>query len=232
MGTRGLHSLRLTRELLKRRKKKIAVTADDASQAIGLDKAAYVKGLLNMIEHPQYEYENIVVLVATGEGMTRREIGRHLWADITPMWNMAKEGFRELYDKMPGPRPPFEEVWRWAGGNPRVLTKLYETKWDAGRAASHLLDEKGLSASFVARWRGWLEKAVEDPDVLWSPDAPEELINELEEKSFIVYNLYTRDRFFWIDTPPPEKDMELGVGKNAAWQTPLHREAVRRALTK
>jgi len=24
--------------------------------------------------------------------------------------------------------------------------------------------------------------------------------------------------------------LELGVGKHAAWQTPLHREAVRRAL--
>jgi len=37
---------------LKRRKKKIAVTADDVSQAIGLDKAAYVKGLLNIPAPP------------------------------------------------------------------------------------------------------------------------------------------------------------------------------------
>ena len=40
----------LTREILRRRK--VAVIADDVFQAIGLDKAAYVKGLLNMIEHP------------------------------------------------------------------------------------------------------------------------------------------------------------------------------------
>jgi len=44
--------------------------------------------------------------------------------------------------------------------------------------------------------------------------------------------MYDRDQYFWIDTPPPKRDLELGVGENVAWQTPIHREAVRRALTK
>jgi len=83
----------LTREILRRRRRKVAVIADDVFQAIGLDKAAYVKGLLNMIEHPQYKYENMVVLVATSEGVSRREIGRHRWARLMPMWNMARNGF-------------------------------------------------------------------------------------------------------------------------------------------
>jgi hypothetical protein len=30
--------------------------------------------------------------------------------------------------------------------------------------------------------------------------------------------------------PPPERDPELGIGKYLAWQTPIYREAVRRAL--
>jgi len=80
-----------TREVLRRRK--VAVIAGDVFQAIGLDKAAYVKGLLNMIEHPQCKYENMVVLVATSEGVSRREIGRHRWARLMPMWNMARDGF-------------------------------------------------------------------------------------------------------------------------------------------
>ena len=83
----------LTREILRRRRRKVAVIADDVFQAIGLDKAAYVKGLLNMIEHPQYKYENMVVLVATSEGVSRREIGGHRWARLMPMWNMARNGF-------------------------------------------------------------------------------------------------------------------------------------------
>mgnify|MGYP001772883163 CR=1 FL=1 len=31
-------------------------------------------------------------------------------------------------------------------------------------------------------------------------------------------------------TPPPEKSLELGIGKYVAWQTPLHREAIRKVL--
>ena len=89
-----------TREILRRRRRKVAVIADDVFQAIGQDKAAaYVKGLLNMIEHPQYKYENMVVLVATSEGASRREIGRHRWARPMPMWNMARDGFLHLYEK-------------------------------------------------------------------------------------------------------------------------------------
>ena len=230
-GRMALAVFDLVREVLKRRRRKIAIIADDVFQAIGLDKAAaYVKGLLNMIEHPLYEYENIVVLVATSEGVSRREIGRHRWAHLTLMWNMSKEGFRELYDKIPGPKPPFDEAWRLTGGNPNLLRELYRAKWDAEGIIKRMTWEKRLTPVFVARWRRWLEKAVEDPDALWSSDAPEELINELEEKNLIVYNMYDRDPFFWVDQPPPERDPELGIGKRVAWHTPIHREVVRRAL--
>jgi hypothetical protein len=230
-GRLALAVFDLTREILKKRRRKIAVIADDVFQAIGLDKAAaYVKGLLNMIEHPVYMYENIVVLVATSEGVSRREIGRHFWAELRPMWNMPREGFQQLYDKIPEPKPPFEEAWRWTGGNPRMLGRLYSSGWAVGRVAEDVIREKGLTAEFVRRWRRWLEVAVEDPETLWIGDVPEELIKELEARNLIVYNMYDRDPYFWIDQPPPEKDPELGIGKNVAWQTPIHREAVRRAL--
>ena len=46
----------LVRELLKRRG--AAVVADDVFQAVGLNNvAAYVKGLLNAVEHPLHPYE-------------------------------------------------------------------------------------------------------------------------------------------------------------------------------
>jgi hypothetical protein len=84
-GRMALAVFDLVREVLKKRRRKIAVIADDVFQAIGLDKAAaYVKGLLNMIEHPVYRYENIVVLVATSEGVSRREIGRHFGRSCGP----------------------------------------------------------------------------------------------------------------------------------------------------
>jgi len=230
-GRMALAVFDLTREILKKRRRKIAVIADDVFQAIGLDKAAaYVKGLLNMIEHPVYRYENIVVLVATSEGVTREEIGRHFWAELRPMWNMPREGFQQLYDRLPGLKPPFDDVWRWTGGNPRMLRRLYEYRWDVESVVGGVALEKRLSTEFVSRWRRWLEVAVEDPEVLWSGGAPEELARELEARNLIVYNMYDRRPSFWIDQPPPERNPELGIGKNVAWQTPIHREAVRRAL--
>ncbi len=219
------------RKVLKTRKTKIAIVADDVFQAIGLDKAAaYVKGLLNMIEHPVYRYENIVVLVATSEGVSKSEIGRHRWADIMPMWNMPREGFQQLYERILGPKPSFEEVWRLTGGNPEMLVRLYKAGWDVEEVVRRLMQNKQLSAEFVRRWGRWLEVAVGDPEVLWAGSAPDELVRELEARNLIVYNMYDRRPSFWIDQPPPEKDPELGIGKNAAWQTPIHREAVRRAL--
>ncbi|MFP3348715.1 MAG: ATP-binding protein [Thermoproteus sp.] len=152
-GRLALAVFDLVREILKKRRRNVAIIADGVFQAIGLDKAAaYVKGLLNTIEHPVYKYEGIVVLVATSEGISRREIGRHRWAELMPMWNMPKEGLRQLYEKLPGPKPPFEEAWRWTGGNPRMLGLLYENRWDFGKAVKEIVAKKDLTADFIRRW--------------------------------------------------------------------------------
>ena len=223
----------LTREVLRRRRRKVAVIADDIFQAIGLDKAAaYVKGLLNMIEHPQYKYENMVVLVATSEGVSRREIGRHRWARLMPMWNMGRNGFLQLYEKIPGPRPPFEEVWRWTGGNPNMLVELYKAGWGVDEVVKRLIISKGLTSfvrSLGREVRELLWRAVEDPDLLLSPEgAP--LLERLVDINMLIDSITYRDPPLWIDHPPPERNLELGIGKHVAWHTPLHREAVRRAL--
>jgi len=118
------------RALKKLRKPRVAVLMDDLFQAVGLDKAeTYTKILLNLIEYPPEEYEKIVVLVSSSEDITRERIGRHRWAELFILWNMFKEGFRELYNLLPEPKPPFEEVWRITGGNPEMLERLYECRW-------------------------------------------------------------------------------------------------------
>jgi len=220
------------KELLDRwGRRRVAVLVDEAFQAIGLDKAGiYVKSLLNLIEYPPRSYEGIVAVVATSEGVTRGEIGRHRWAHLTPMWNMAKEGFRQLYEAIPGAKPPFEDVWRLTGGNPDMLLELYKRSWNVDKMVKALIRDKELTPGFIAKWRNWLKKTIEDPEALWSPDAPEELIRQLVERNLVVYNMYDRDPHFWMDQPPPERDPELGIGRDVAWQTPIHREAVRRAL--
>ena len=211
-------------------KAKVAVLMDDIFQAIGVENAeAYVKALLNLIEWPPAEYDKIVVLVASSEGITRERVGRHRWATIKVMWNMSKEGFRQLYDVLPDPKPPFDEVWRWTGGNPDALEGLFEAGWDVERVVEDLAVDKGLSAAFAERWRAHLAKALEDPDYLWEEPEAEGLAKELVERNLVVL-LKGRRPDAWVDQPPPESDPELGIGRYYAWQTPLHREAVRRAL--
>ncbi len=56
------------------------------------------------------------------------------------------------------------------------------------------------------------------------------LVNELRQEAS-SYTMYDRDEYF-CRPAPPEEDLEIGVGKNVARQTPLYRDAVRRALTK
>jgi energy-coupling factor transporter ATP-binding protein EcfA2 len=221
------------REVLKRRKRKMAVIADDVFQAIGLNRAAiYVKGLLNMIEHPFYNYEKMVVLVATSEGLTRYEIGRHRWAYILPMWNMNKEGFEQLYQKIPGPKPPLEEAWKLTGGNPYILRELYRKQWNVNSVAIGIIEAKDLRdfvTTLKEEERIWLKEAIEDPDTLYTRERMP-ILHKLVEMNLAVSSMYSRIPYLWIDTPPPEKNLELGIGKYAAWQTPLHREAIRRVL--
>ncbi|GAB6948066.1 hypothetical protein JCM16161A_21960 [Vulcanisaeta sp. JCM 16161] len=220
----------MAKELIKATRGKIAVIVDDAFQILGVKESAiYVKALLNLIEYPPESYERIVTIAATSEGVSLREIGRHRWAWSTPMWNMAKDSFKQLYDQIPSNKPPFEEVWKTTGGNPAMLENLYKVDWNIDEVVNKLIKEKDLSHSFIKKWSNHLGEAVNDPDYLWF-NAPEELINELIERNLILYFLPKRDPNQWIDQPPPERDPELGIGKYVAWQTPLHREAVRKAL--
>ncbi|MCC5998699.1 MAG: ATP-binding protein, partial [Thermofilum sp.] len=186
----------LVREALKRRRRKIAVLADDVFQAIGLgNAAAYVKGLLNTVEHPLYDYEKMVVIVATSEGVSRREIGRHRWAKLMPMWNMPREGFEELYEQIPGPMPDIEEAWRTTGGNPWVLAQLHEAKWSADEVVKSLIASKKLDTiapTLSPEEREWLRQAVEDPDTLLAREKLP-LIEKLVELNLIVDAITYRD---------------------------------------
>jgi hypothetical protein len=83
-------------------KSKLAIIVDDAFQYVGdREVAFFVKGMLEIIECPLGDYEKVVAIAATSEGFSRREIRRHKWAAIRPMWNMSKKEFEELYEKLP-----------------------------------------------------------------------------------------------------------------------------------
>jgi len=224
-------------EVLRRLKRtRLAILMDDIFQAVGLDKAeVYTKMLLNLIEYPPGEYERIVVLVSSSEGITRERIGRHRWATFRIIWNMSREGFKQLYDQIPGEKPQFEEIWRLTGGNPAALEQLYRYNWRFDRTIDDIAMRKNLRIFISSLSSTELEILK---DILREPDVIIEKLRESEVQRLrmklielnLIVELWDRNQWFWIDIPPPEKDSELGIGKYFAWQTPLHREAVRRAL--
>ena len=223
----GSHALRAGR-------KKIAILVDEIFQAIGLDKAAtYVKSLLNIIEYPPRSYDKMIAIVSTSEGVSRREIGRHRWAEPLPMWNMSEEGFRQLYNALPDKKLSFNETWRLTGGNPKLLAQLYETNWRVENIVDSIIERKRLRtfiASLTQDEKKLLSEALEDPDKLLERGREGvELLEKLVELNLVI-DIPARKDFLWIDTPPPEQDPELGIGKHVAWQTPLHREALKKTL--
>uniref|UniRef100_UPI000A7232B6 ATP-binding protein n=1 Tax=Vulcanisaeta sp. JCM 14467 TaxID=1295370 RepID=UPI000A7232B6 len=187
----------LARELIKVRRDKLAVLIDDAFQAIGLDKAAiYVKGLLGLIEYPPEHYERIIAVAATSEGISKREIGRHRWATLLTIWNMTKDGFKQLYEQLPGNKPDFDIIWRVTGGNPWVLSILLKNHWNVDDAITELIRSKGLGEAIQSLSKGdreLLARAVDDPDMLMSRDGIP-LMNRLIELNLIVDNIYPRGK--------------------------------------
>jgi len=61
-----------------------------------------------------------------------------------PMWNMNRKGFEELYEKLPSPKPDFENAWRLTGGNPEMLARLYRANWDVEVVVKRLIRAKKL----------------------------------------------------------------------------------------
>ena len=223
----------MAKELIKETRGKVAIIVDDAFQILGVKESAiYVKALLNLIEYPPEHYENIVTIAATSEGVSRHEIGHHRWANLRVMWNMTREGLKQLYEQIPGNKPNFDEVWRLTGGNPKLLSQLYETGWNTDEVISDVINRKELrafAATLSSSERAWLWEAIDDPDALFTRERMG-LLGKLTELNLVINDVPERKEFLWIDQPPTERDPELGIGNYVAWQTPLHREAVRRAL--
>ena len=222
-------------ELIKATRGKVAIIVDDVFQVIGIKESAmYVKALLNLIEYPPEHYERIITIAATSESSSKSEIGRHRWANLLTMWNMTKEGFKQLYEQLPGEKPGFEEVWEITGGNPWVLESLHRLRWNVEELLKEITTRKNLDifiSSLSLSDKEILTKALDDPDILMSREGIP-LMDRLIELNLIINIPQWRDEHLWIDQPPPEKDLELGIGKYVAWQSPLYKEAVRRAINR
>jgi len=217
--------------LSKMKSDNLVIIVDEVFQAVGLENAAmYVKKALNLLEYPSDLNKRALILLTTSEGVSRREVARHGWADIKEVWNLNYSGLRELYSQLPEPKPDYSQVWRITGGNPRILKQYYMRDWDTESLVQWLVVERNLRnevAEIVKRHgKDVLVEGLENPDLLLKDY---ELYLELEKLSLVI-DLHSRDYTGgWIGAAP-SRDLELGIGDRVAWQTPLHKEAVRRII--
>ena len=206
----------LAKRLGVRRAGGIAILLDDVFQAVG-SVELYVKKALTVVEHPTIEVDKTFVIIASSEGVSLEAVGRHLWTNIKTLWNLDKEGFKELISQIGG---DVERLWKRSGGNPRAVELLSDEGWSVEKVIKKMYRAKSIDLKLLARHKAIVERAVEDPDALL--EAPQELT-----RYFISKNLVARiiDPIRRI-----ERDKELGIGEEYAWQTPLHRGAVELAL--
>lgn len=186
----------------------IALLLDDVFHAVG-NVELYAKKALTIAEHPPIEVGKTFVLIASSEGLSLENIGRHLWANIKTLWNLDRGGFRELMSQIEGVEA--ERLWQATGGNPRA-----DESWSEEAVVEKMYKAGNVDIKLLSKYK----EAVEDPGALL--EAPEEVKRHLIAKNLILKIM--------DPIAPLEKEKMLGVGREYAWQTPLHRRVVEMAL--
>ena len=224
--------------------KRIFIVVDEVATTF-VNVEAYAKSMESTMNvgRPE-ELKDVIVnfFALTSEGYSRGLLARHSYVWQAYLWNLPRRDFEELYyrarELYPGPAPPFDEVWKLYGGNPRGLEELAKLGWDVDKYKRRLAALKGLE-SLVGLVKGrhlgeLARRVVEDVDYLRLGEEPELL--ELADL-LIRYNLVMelpRDLELGneVDSSfePPPVDRELGVGKYYAWQVPVYKELFARAL--
>ena len=206
----------------------IVLVVDDVARAIGVERVEwYVKHLYELMWRvvEEYEPEAFNIIVSTSEGESLELIQRHRHAVARLLWNLAKDPFQVLAEKLGAPESiDRERLWRLLGGNPGKLVELaYNYDWGLDEMLSEYLDRLRVVATEAAE-KGLVEKLLEatsNPDIL----VGEPVLREMLTRA----NLVTRTGLL-LEGGRLEEDRELGIGRLYAWQTPLYPTLLRKLL--
>ena len=117
---------------------------------------------------------------------------------------ICQKSFEQPYVQIPGEKPPFEEVWRVAGSNPKLLGELYGAGWRAEAVAGRLVRQKrlgGFVQSLGDAERALLRRALDDPDTLMTREGIP-LLERLVDMNLVADELYPRDPWYWAGEGP------------------------------
>ncbi|RLF21593.1 MAG: hypothetical protein DRN15_10905 [Thermoprotei archaeon] len=212
----------------------VLVIVDDVARAIGLDQVEhYVKWLYELLWKLAEEYrpKAINFIATTSEGKSLELIARHRHAGLSLLWNLDEKAFEELFHELKPPKDiDFEQVWRLLGGNPGKLIELASYyKWNLDNWFKELLDRlKPIAVEIMRRkLTEELKLLIDDPDNVWHKASMKlgELYELLVEKNLFMYRGISA-----LGEAHIPKDLDLGIGKDYAWQVPAYREALRQLL--
>jgi len=223
----GVSLARITMAIISRLAKKISlkgknvvVIVDDVYRAIGIENVdRYTKSLYEWIGylHEKYEVGNVAIILSTSEGISKRELSRHTYVDIRMLWNLPREGFRELVHQL---KPPstidVNTLWRLTGGNPRALIELAKLNWSKETWINIIYENKIRRAIHYID-KNKLLSLVRDPDSDW------ETAEKLEELGLMIELRHTA-----VIGKAPNPNPELGIGREWAWQIPIYKEVARK----
>jgi len=211
----------------------VLVVVDDVVRAIGLERVEwYVKWLFELASrvHEEQGARAVNFIVTTSEGKSLDLVARHRHSHIRLLWNLDKDGFRELYSQLkPPPGLDYDEVWMSLGGNPGRLIELSaQYSWNLKAWLGDLEARLRRVASRVAGegLRGELKTLVEDPDAALDGPSKEMLrvTDILVEENLILYKAY---KPLAGEIKP---DRELGIGHYYAWQIPAYKTILEKLI--
>ncbi len=206
--------VRLLAERIALKGRGVLIAVDDVFKAIGLENVdRYVKALYEFIDylHREYGVRRVAIILATSESVSRRELLKHTYVHVYMLWNLPKQGFKELVEQLqPPPSIDVEDLWRLTGGNPRALIEIAQLSWDIDRWIRLVEDRVLQLVEGIDRAR--LQVLTEDPD---SDPSTARL---LEERNLMI-GLSSNSLGF-----RPARALELGIGERWAWQLPIYRD--------
>ncbi|HWQ16972.1 MAG TPA: ATP-binding protein [Sulfolobales archaeon] len=223
---------------------RILLVIDEPARYIEVKELnGYAKTLYNKMSfrwEGEAFYGRILNIYAlTSEGLSRDLLSRHSYVGQDFVWNLSREEYEELYHRLleiyrpenPSRIAGFDEVWRLYGGNPRRLMELaIEHSWDVKTHLERIYDEKKIPRIvYVAKKEGLLDKlraVTEDPDNIYKMHGMLELINILVRENLVI-EMPSGRGIGGVEIP---RDRGLGIGRYWAWQVPVYRELVARAL--
>lgn len=222
---------------LRGRVDRLFIAIDEIVKSIGLPSIeGYAKSMYNEINfrNEQHPFFGVILnyIAATSEGESLELLGRHSYISIMIVWNMLRRDFEELYYRVkeyfPGSAPPFEDIWKLLGGNPRRLIELAQKyQWNVEYFLKDLVNTYRDSIMRIRKkgFTDMLKAIIEDPDNVFRDEV------SIDIRDYLVgMNLLINKSLPTLTREEIPQDLEIAVGKYYAWQTPIYREAVKKIL--